>query len=219
MFGTPAPDAARQDFAAALEAMLAPIVAGPTGFVHRDFFAGNLIWLPERSGTRRVGVLDFQNAAIGHPAYDLASLLQDARRDIPDGSRRTRNRPLPRGTSGPEPGGVSRRLLPPARHSDTCAWPDNGYASPVATAAQATWHTGHGPGACWSWRCANPPPRRSPRRWIAGFRLAGAAIHRILPRDDAATDRDAAGGGPRHPHAAAHRPDCQTFAATRRQGR
>jgi N-acetylmuramate 1-kinase len=84
MFGTPAPDAARQDFAAALEAMLAPIVAGPTGFVHRDFFAGNLIWLPERSGTRRVGVLDFQNAAIGHPAYDLASLLQDARRDIPE---------------------------------------------------------------------------------------------------------------------------------------
>jgi aminoglycoside/choline kinase family phosphotransferase len=32
---------------------------------------------------RRIGVLDFQSAALGHPAYDLASLLQDARRDIP----------------------------------------------------------------------------------------------------------------------------------------
>ena len=81
-FGSTAPDAARRDFATALQAMLAPVAAGPTGFVHRDFFAGNLIWLPQRTGMRRVGVLDFQSAAIGHPAYDLASLLQDARRDI-----------------------------------------------------------------------------------------------------------------------------------------
>jgi aminoglycoside/choline kinase family phosphotransferase len=51
--------------------------------VHRDFFAGNLLWLPERNGPRRAGIIDFQSAAIGHPAYDLVSLLQDARRDIP----------------------------------------------------------------------------------------------------------------------------------------
>ena len=76
-FDAPAPEAARRDFAAALETMLAPVAAGPTCFVHRDFFAGNLIWLPQREGIRRVGVLDFQTAAIGHPAYDLASLLQD----------------------------------------------------------------------------------------------------------------------------------------------
>ena len=57
--------------------------AGPACFVHRDYFAGNLLWLPQRGGIRRIGVLDFQDAAIGHPAYDLASLLQDARRDIP----------------------------------------------------------------------------------------------------------------------------------------
>jgi aminoglycoside/choline kinase family phosphotransferase len=84
MFNSPAPDTAREDFAVAFDAMLAPVAAGPTCFVHRDFFAGNLIWLPKRSGVRRVGVLDFQNAAIGHPAYDLVSLLQDARREIPD---------------------------------------------------------------------------------------------------------------------------------------
>jgi aminoglycoside/choline kinase family phosphotransferase len=83
MFGSAAPDAARQDVAAALEAMLAPVAAGPVCFVHRDWFAGNLLWLPGRAGIRRVGVLDFQGAAQGHPAYDLASLLQDARRDIP----------------------------------------------------------------------------------------------------------------------------------------
>jgi N-acetylmuramate 1-kinase len=83
MSGTAAPDAARQDFAIAIETMLAPVATGPTCFVHRDFFAGNLLWLPQREGIRRVGVIDFQGAAIGHPAYDLVSLLQDARRDIP----------------------------------------------------------------------------------------------------------------------------------------
>jgi aminoglycoside/choline kinase family phosphotransferase len=81
-FGAPPPDAARNEFAAALHQMLAPVAAGPAGFVHRDFFAGNLIWLPRRQGVRRIGVLDFQGAALGHPAYDLASLLQDARVDV-----------------------------------------------------------------------------------------------------------------------------------------
>jgi aminoglycoside/choline kinase family phosphotransferase len=83
MFGGAAPQAARDEFAAALEAMLAAVADDAACFVHRDFFAGNLLWLPLRSGVRRIGVLDFQTAAIGHPAYDLASLLQDARRDIP----------------------------------------------------------------------------------------------------------------------------------------
>lgn len=82
MFGVSAPAAAREEFASALEAMLAPVSAGPVCLVHRDFFAGNLIWLPQRDGIARIGVLDFQGAAIGHPAYDLASLLQDERRDF-----------------------------------------------------------------------------------------------------------------------------------------
>jgi aminoglycoside/choline kinase family phosphotransferase len=83
MFGTTASDTVREDFAIALETILVPVATGPVCFVHRDFFAGNLLWLPRRSGIRRIGVIDFQGAAIGHPAYDLASLLQDARRDIP----------------------------------------------------------------------------------------------------------------------------------------
>lgn len=50
--------------------------------VLRDYHADNLLWLPERAGTKRVGQLDFQDALIGHAAYDLVSLLEDARRDV-----------------------------------------------------------------------------------------------------------------------------------------
>nr|WP_294505184.1 phosphotransferase [uncultured Rhodopila sp.] len=82
-FGDPAPQAARDELAVALADMLEPVAAGPVCMVHRDYFAGNLLWLPHRSGPLRAGIIDFQGAALGHPAYDLVSLLQDARRDIP----------------------------------------------------------------------------------------------------------------------------------------
>ncbi len=49
--------------------------------VLRDYHAENLLWLPERTGAKNVGLLDFQDALVGHPAYDLVSLLEDARRD------------------------------------------------------------------------------------------------------------------------------------------
>ncbi len=55
----------------------------------RDFHAENLLWLPERSGLARVGLLDFQDAFATDPAYDLVSLLQDARRDLAPGLERT----------------------------------------------------------------------------------------------------------------------------------
>lgn len=54
-----------------------------THFVHRDYHADNLFWLPGRQGSRRVGLLDFQDALYGDPAYDVVSLLEDARRDVP----------------------------------------------------------------------------------------------------------------------------------------
>lgn len=47
-----------------------------------DYHAENLIWLPQRDGLKRVGLLDFQDAVAGPPAYDLISLLEDARRDV-----------------------------------------------------------------------------------------------------------------------------------------
>jgi aminoglycoside/choline kinase family phosphotransferase len=50
--------------------------------VHRDYFPANLMRLDGRAGARRTGLLDFQDAGLGHPAYDLVSLVQDARRDV-----------------------------------------------------------------------------------------------------------------------------------------
>lgn len=51
-------------------------------FVHRDYHAQNLIWLPERTGIARVGLIDFQDAVAGTRSYDLISLIEDARRDV-----------------------------------------------------------------------------------------------------------------------------------------
>jgi tRNA threonylcarbamoyl adenosine modification protein YjeE len=50
----------------------------------RDFHSPNLIWLDDRAGIARVGLIDFQDAVLGPPAYDLVSLLQDARIDVPE---------------------------------------------------------------------------------------------------------------------------------------
>lgn len=55
---------------------------GPRVMILRDYHAENLMWLPQRQGLARVGVLDFQLAQMGQPGYDLVSLLQDARRDV-----------------------------------------------------------------------------------------------------------------------------------------
>lgn len=51
-------------------------------FVHRDYHAQNLFWLPARAGTARVGIIDFQDAVAGNRSYDLISLIEDARRDV-----------------------------------------------------------------------------------------------------------------------------------------
>lgn len=51
-------------------------------WVHRDYHADNLMWLPAREGAQRVGLLDFQDGVYGDAAYDMVSLLEDARRDV-----------------------------------------------------------------------------------------------------------------------------------------
>lgn len=68
-----------------METRLAPLSAPPPVMILRDYHAENLLWLPAREGVRRVGLLDFQDAMLGHPAYDLVSMLQDARRDVDPG--------------------------------------------------------------------------------------------------------------------------------------
>jgi aminoglycoside/choline kinase family phosphotransferase len=74
---------ARAAFMAAFEPLLTTHAGEQSVLVQRDYHAENLLWLPDRAGAARVGLLDFQDAMTGHPAYDLVSLLQDARRDVP----------------------------------------------------------------------------------------------------------------------------------------
>lgn len=71
-----------QRLAAEVTDLLDRLAGGPGVVALRDFHAENLVWLPARAGLARVGLLDFQDAFVSHPAYDLASLLQDARRDV-----------------------------------------------------------------------------------------------------------------------------------------
>jgi hypothetical protein len=70
------------DYLSIWRELLATMPAAPRIFVHRDYHADNLLWLPQRSGLQRLGLLDFQDAVLGSPAYDLVSLLEDARRDV-----------------------------------------------------------------------------------------------------------------------------------------
>ncbi|MEL6766475.1 MAG: phosphotransferase [Pseudomonadota bacterium] len=77
------PPDALAEYEAMLGEALSPALLEPSQGVTtlRDYHAENLLWLPGRAGLARVGLLDYQDALIGHPAYDLVSLLEDARRD------------------------------------------------------------------------------------------------------------------------------------------
>ncbi len=81
--GRPTPPPVAAEFAALWRQALAPARGGRKVLVLRDYHADNLMWLRRRRGLRRVGLLDFQDAVTGPPAYDLVSLLEDARRSVP----------------------------------------------------------------------------------------------------------------------------------------
>jgi N-acetylmuramate 1-kinase len=74
--------AMRESFFTLWREFLAEALAVPATWVIRDYHSPNLIWLTERDGLARVGVIDFQDAVLGPPAYDVVSLAQDARVDI-----------------------------------------------------------------------------------------------------------------------------------------
>jgi aminoglycoside/choline kinase family phosphotransferase len=61
---------------------LIEINKGNNKLVLRDFHADNLFWLPNRENIKRIGLIDFQDALIGHEAYDISSLLEDVRRNV-----------------------------------------------------------------------------------------------------------------------------------------
>lgn len=80
--GHPTPPDVAESWRAAWRAVLPVAMAGPVRMVLRDYHADNLLWLPHRRGLQRCGLLDFQDAVMGPVAYDLVSLLEDARRNV-----------------------------------------------------------------------------------------------------------------------------------------
>lgn len=82
MLGAPANEAAREGYIAAWRGALSVATREPPTLVLRDFHVDNLMRLAGREGLAGCGLLDFQDALAGPAAYDLMSLLEDARRDI-----------------------------------------------------------------------------------------------------------------------------------------
>lgn len=76
-------DDIRDEFMTAWREVLQLVPTSRPVWVLRDFHVDNLFWLPARDGDRNVGLIDTQDCVLGHPAYDLASLLQDVRVTIP----------------------------------------------------------------------------------------------------------------------------------------
>jgi tRNA threonylcarbamoyl adenosine modification protein YjeE len=80
--GSEIPSDSRREFETLWQELLPLTRTEKPVWVLRDYHSPNLLWLPDRHGLQRVGIIDTQDCLLGHPAYDLASLLQDARVDI-----------------------------------------------------------------------------------------------------------------------------------------
>lgn len=80
----PLSDEKRAEFFAMWRELLKKPLAAPKTWIIRDFHSPNLIWLADRTGMARVGVIDFQDTVLGPHSYDVVSLLQDARIDVPE---------------------------------------------------------------------------------------------------------------------------------------
>jgi aminoglycoside/choline kinase family phosphotransferase len=87
VLGAPLSAAAREDYLARWEEVLPRAALSAQTLVLRDYHVDNLMLLPGRPAVRGCGLLDFQDAVCGPPSYDLVSLLEDARRDVPPALR------------------------------------------------------------------------------------------------------------------------------------
>jgi N-acetylmuramate 1-kinase len=81
------PDAQKEEFRTVWREVLPLAHRVPASLLLRDYHAANLMLLRDRQGVQRAGLLDFQDAYQGPVTYDLMSLLEDARRDVPEGIR------------------------------------------------------------------------------------------------------------------------------------
>ena len=82
VFGRPTSEAAKRSFHDIWTALVPAMAGNDRTIVLRDFHADNLIWLPKRGDIRNCALLDYQDAVAGSPAYDVMSLIEDARRDM-----------------------------------------------------------------------------------------------------------------------------------------
>ena len=80
--GEEASAGARSAFLAAWRKLWPKVMTGRKTWVLRDYHSPNLLWMADRQGAARVGIIDTQDAVMGHPAYDLGSILQDARVEV-----------------------------------------------------------------------------------------------------------------------------------------
>ncbi|MEM1151338.1 MAG: phosphotransferase [Pseudomonadota bacterium] len=80
-------EAASARWAGARDSLIARALAFDRVFTLRDYHAENLLWLADRTGAARVGLLDFQDAVRGWAGWDMAMLTQDARRDVSPAAR------------------------------------------------------------------------------------------------------------------------------------
>src|SRR5580704_8114595 len=85
--GEPLTDARRSEYLDLWRRLLPQAALPHDTLVLRDYHVDNLMLLPDRSGVQGCGLLDFQDAVCGPPSYDLVSLLEDARRDVPPALR------------------------------------------------------------------------------------------------------------------------------------
>ncbi len=81
-FGSAVDEAAKADWYEIWTHAFTNLDAHAHGLALRDFHADNVFWLPQRTAIAKIGLIDFQDALIAHPSYDLVSLLEDARRDV-----------------------------------------------------------------------------------------------------------------------------------------
>ena len=79
--------AVKEEYLNIMDNLFASIEKAPKGLMWLDYHVDNLMLLPKRDGVRACGLMDFQDARVGPLTYDLMSLLEDARRDVPDDLR------------------------------------------------------------------------------------------------------------------------------------
>ncbi len=77
--GEPASETERADYASIWDGLIDLLQSSEKNLLLRDYHSPNIIWRQDRTGTDRIGIIDFQDAMIGPTAYDVASLTQDAR--------------------------------------------------------------------------------------------------------------------------------------------